>query len=334
GSFITSFAAREATRALAALIILLVPTTLMGLTFPLLLTRVASAPGVGSLVGRLTAINTLGAVIGSLATGYLLLPGFGSERSVLLVAGCFALMGLGAALTLREGARVTGLLVGLAVLVAAALPRWDLTKLTAGSNVYFDGAQKSDTLLLLREDVQGGVTSVTEADGVRTLYTNGKFQGNDGWEMNAQRYFAHYPTLFVPRFERALVIGLGTGTTTGTLAAYPWQHIEVAEISPAIAHAADAFFAEVNGGVLGDPRVNLVLVDGRNYLLLNEDRYDLVSIELSSIWFAGASSLYSSEFYELVARRLSEGGVLQQWVQLHHILTRDFATILQTMRQH
>src|SRR5690606_9812920 len=139
-------------------------------------------------------------------------------------------------------------------------------------------------LLMLREDVQGGVTSVAEADGVRTLYTNGKFQGNTGWEMNAQRYFAHYPSLFVPRFEQALVIGLGTGTTTGTLAAYPWKEIEVVEISPAIIEAAADYFGEVNAHALSDPRVEMIVADGRNHLLLTDKRYDLISIELSSIW--------------------------------------------------
>ena len=110
-------------------------------------------------------------------------------------------------------------------------------------------------LVSLREDVHGGVTSVTLADGVHTLYTNGKFQGNTGWEMEAQRLFAHYPSMFVERFDRALVIGLGTGTTLGTLAAYPWKQLDVAEISPAIVDAASRYFGVPNRGVLDDPRV-------------------------------------------------------------------------------
>jgi len=334
GEFITSFAAREAMRAFAALFILLVPTTLMGLTFPLLLQRVARYANVGAWVGRLTAINTLGAVIGSLFAGYALLPWLGSERALLVVALCFAGGAAYTMVTLASPVRRIAQLLGATLVVALLRPGWDLARLTAGTNVYFDGAQKADTLLMLREDVHGGVTSVTEADGVRTLYTNGKFQGNNGWEMNAQRYFAHYPSLFVPRFEHALVIGLGTGTTAGTLAAYPWQSIEVAEISPAIAEAARTHFADVNGRVLEDPRVRLLLADGRNHLLLTEQRYDLISIKLSSIWFAGAASLYNAEFYDLVVKRLRPDGILQQWVQLHHITPRDFATVLQTMRAH
>jgi spermidine synthase len=126
------------------------------------------------------------------------------------------------------------------LLAVLLLPRWDLAALTSGANVYFEGHKVDARLLSIREDVQGGVTTVTEAEGVKTLYTNGKFQGNTGWEMNAQRLFAHYPSLFVERFDAALVIGLGTATTLGTLTAYPWRSIDVAEISPAIVEAGGA----------------------------------------------------------------------------------------------
>jgi spermidine synthase len=67
-------------------------------------------------------------------------------------------------------------------------------------------------------------------------------------------------------------------------------------------------------------------------LLVQQEKYDLVSMELSSIWFAGASSLYSQEFYRLVDQHLADDGIFQQWVQLHHVRRRDFATIVHTLR--
>jgi spermidine synthase len=185
---------------------------------------------------------------------------------------------------------------------------------------------------MVREDVHGGVTTVVRRGGVTTMYTNGKFQGDDGPEMPAQRRFAHFPSLFVPRFDRALVIGLGTGTTLGTIAAYPWGRIDVAEISPSIVEASRRYFTPQTLGALTDPRVALDLNDGRNVLLVAQTPYDLVTIELTSVWFAGASSLYSREFYELVRGRLSPGGVLQQWVQLHHIRRRELSSIVKTLR--
>ncbi|HET7544010.1 MAG TPA: fused MFS/spermidine synthase, partial [Polyangiaceae bacterium] len=334
GELLTSFAAREATRGVAAFLMLLVPTTLMGLTFPLLLQRVARFENVGAWVGRLTAINTLGAVFGALGTGYLVLPWLGSQRALLAIAASFAAAGLlvrgWAEARLRQ---VTLVGAGATLLLSLLSPSWDLSLLTSGSNVYFEGFHAPDKILMVREDVHGGVTTVSDSDGVRTLLTNGKFQGNTGWEMHAQRFFAHYPSLFVKDHRDLLVIGLGTGTTLGTLAGYPWQKIDVAEISPSILYAAKTYFTGPNLGAIDDPRVTIHHADGRNFLLVREQKYDLISMELTSVWFAGAASLYSREFYQLIHERLKPGAVFQQWVQLHHVRARDFATILNTLRQ-
>ncbi len=333
GESVPSFAGRELVRGAVASTILFLPTTLMGFTFPLLLQRVASERNAGSLVGWLTAINTCGAVIGALVTGYVILPRLGSEHTLTILALFLVAAGLMAPRPGSRFRRFSGAV--LATTIAAALcklPGWDPLQLTAGTNVYFDAPREPERLLFWREDVHGGITTVTvNASNVKTLYTNGKFQGNSGWELQAQRLFAHYPSLFVEEFDRALVIGLGTGTTLGTLAAYPWRRLHVVEISPAIAEAAATHFPDINGNALADPRVSMHFDDGRNYLLLDSKKYDLISIELSSIWFAGAASLYTQEFYASVAAHLKARGVFQQWVQLHHIHRRDFASILETV---
>ncbi len=333
GSYAKSFGGRETVRALTAFLALCVPTTLMGLTFPLLLRRVATTRDPSRWVGKLTAINTIGAVVGALGTGYVVLPAFGSERTLLAIAGVFALAAIPAARAVERPRRLfVFVLSGGVLALGLAMPRWDIARLTSGSNVYFEGAEKPEAIPFVREDVHGGVTTVTRSRGIHTLFTNGKFQGNTGWEMDAQRLFAHYPSLFVSRFERSLVIGVGTGTTVGTLAAYPWKRIDVVEISPAIVEAAREYFTPVNHGALDDRRVVIHHADGRNFVLVDDGKYDLVGMELSSIWFAGAASLYSREFYGLVRNRLAEGGVFQQWVQLHHIHRRDFSTVVHTLR--
>lgn len=334
GKHVTSWGGREVTRALAAFAILALPTLWMGSTFPLLLARVASRADVAARVGALTVTNTLGTIAGSILTGYALLPALGSQGALRLVAAAFALAAALATRSLREDGARRGTLYAAAgaVLFAVVMPRWDMARMTSGANVYFTTGPPPDRIEMVREDVHGGVTTVARRAGVTTMYTNGKFQGDDGPEMPAQRRFAHFPSLFVQRFDRALVIGLGTGTTLGTIAAYPWRRVDVAEISPSIVEAARRFFAPQMLGALEDPRVRLDLNDGRNVLLVAAEPYDLVTIELTSVWFAGASSLYSREFYDLVRARLSRGGVLQQWVQLHHIRRAELASIVHTLR--
>jgi spermidine synthase len=166
----------------------------------------------------------------------------------------------------------------------------------------------------------------------RTLLTNGKFQGNDTGEVDAQRAFTQLPMLVQRDWGRALLIGVGTGCSLGVLAAEPFQHIDAVELSQDDLFAAAHFFSHINANVLSSPRVTTHVADGRNLLLLSTHLYDLIAIELSSIWFAGAADLYNRQFYALAKSRLSASGVLQQWVQLHHMTRRDLAVILQSIR--
>jgi spermidine synthase len=111
-----------------------------------------------------------------------------------------------------------------------------------------------------------------------------------------------------------------------------FRDLDVAEIAPGIIEAWP-YFSDLNHDVLKQPNVHLFFEDGRNLLLLRETQYDLITIEITSYWWAGATNLYSRQFYELGARRLRPGGVLQQWVQLHHTSPREIATVLLTARK-
>jgi spermidine synthase len=330
GHHVGSWAGREACRALAATAILAGPTLFMGSTFPLLLRGASGRLDVAARVGRLTVANTVGTIAGSILTGYAILPALGSQGALRAIACAFALAAMACAPAASRRRAAAACTVALAL--ALVVPEWDMARLTSGANVYFTAGPPPDAIEMVREDVHGGVTTVARRGDVHTLYTNGKFQGDDGAEMAAQRRFAHFPSLFVSSFDRALVIGLGTGTTLGTIAAYPWARIDVAEISPAIVEASRRFYTPQAFGALDDARVHLELNDGRNVLLVAVAPYDLITMELSSVWFAGSASLYSREFYELARSRLTPRGVLQQWVQLHHLRRRELAAIIHTLR--
>ena len=135
------------------------------------------------------------------------------------------------------------------------------------------------------------------------------------------------------RFDRALLIGLGTGHSAFALKQLGYKEVDVAEYAPGIVGAATTYFAHLNQNVLSDPSVRLVLEDGRNLLLTDRARtYDLITTEITSIWFAGATNVYAMEFYELAKRRMAPGAVLQQWVQLHHIGHDEIASAIATAR--
>jgi spermidine synthase len=303
--------------------------------FPLVLRcATGGVRGLGAGVGRIYAANTLGAILGSVGTGFALLPALGSRASVAAAGGVALALG---ALFAARVAWPRGLVLGgagiVAAILAAVLPIWNVKILNSGANVYFSSGNVADgPPLYYGEDVEGGVTSVVEIQGVRHLLTNGKFQGNAGSERAAQAGFALFPMLYAPRFERALVIGFGTGMTAGVVASFPFEQVHVAELSRAIVEAARLHFRDVNRAVLEDARTVLHVNDGRNHLLLDPTRYDVVTVELSSVWFAGAGNLYNREFYELVRERLAPGGVFSQWIQLHHMRWDDLEVILATLR--
>jgi spermidine synthase len=332
GPYVTSWAGREAVRGLVAALAIGLPAACMGTTFPLVLDAVSERGDRGAQTGRLTALNTVASVGGSLLGGFVLLPVLGSQHALGAIAVAYGACAMLVRARHERPAFALALAAALAVLLA---PRWDLARLASGANVYFAAQPEQGPVVWMDEDVHGGVVTVTERAGLYTMWTNGKYQGDSGPQMVAQHAFADIPAMYVPRFGRALVVGLGTGTTLSALAGYPFERIDLAELSPGIVKAAGLFFRGVNGGVLDDARVHVSQQDGRNMLLLGQasgQRYDLVTIELTSIWFAGAANLYNREFYELASSRLSEGGVLSQWIQLHHTTPWDIASQMATAR--
>jgi spermidine synthase len=335
------FAATEAYRFFIAFGLLIVPAILMGVAFPSLLNLLNRVRAkAGESVGSIYAVNTLGSIVGSLLAGFVLLQWLGSYGLLRIGAVANASLGVVFFASLIPAERFSQKLAAwgafAAILVAALLmpSAWDVRNLTRGTYVYFSAGWMADNVLSSREDVQGGLTTVVQNGPNRTLLTNGKFQGNNSGEVGAQVRFVMIPALFTRAFDRALVIGLGTGNSLKTLAEFPFKRIDVAELAPSIVNAARNWFTDVNGDVMDrDPRVHLAVTDGRNHLLLSQDHYDLISIEITSIWISGEGDIYNKEFYELCKSRLTQQGVLQQWVQVHHMKPRDLFVVLNTVAQ-
>jgi predicted membrane-bound spermidine synthase len=335
------FGAREAIRALVCFAAMFPPALLIGALYPLtieLATRSSRSAAV-SVVGRAAALNTVGNIAGVLLGGFVLLPLLGSVSAVQLLAGVAALLGIVClwAAGERRSWRAWAPL-GVLIIAAAVQPRGlDYTALASGANVYFQG-QDWGEIIDRAESADGGFTAVAlrrDAGGeLRTLLTNGKFQGNNarGGEMKAQAGFALAPLLHMPHRERALVIGYGTGGTAHVLHAAGFKELDIVELSADIVRLADRRFPDVNHGVTARPGVQTFITDGRNFLLLQPRQYQLISMEISSIWFAGAANLYNREFYRLAKSRLASAGVLQQWIQLHHIRAQDLLYVLGSVR--
>jgi spermidine synthase len=332
-----SFALMEGVRFAVALTLMLLPTAAFGITFPLTLHCASSREsGFGTRVGQVYAVNTMGAVLGALCGAYVFLPSFGSLRSLEILGALLLASGGLALLVLSDlpKRRAFAALAVSSILWAPFLPvSWDFNALNMAAAVYLgDSASAKGEILYRREDATGGLTSVVESRGVRTLLTNGKFQGDNAEEIPIQHRAANIPTLFTAGRERALVVGLGTGVTLAALAAHGFQEIVCAELSPPVIEAAGRYFSDVNGGVLGRGNLRLFVEDGRSLLFESPLRYDVITVEVSSIWFAGVGSIYSREFYRLASSRLRRHGVLLQWFPIHHLSARNLYLVVNTVR--
>jgi spermidine synthase len=295
----------------ACVVAMLPATTLMGATFPYALaiwlrgaeTRLASR------VGVLYAINVCGAVLGSAAGAFVLLPIAGGRRSLLILAALYAAAGCAVAIA-RGGKSSTptvataGVLV---VLTAFVLPDLDATVL---ARRYGRGEQP----VFHAEGVQTTVRVHRQAGGTRVLYLDGLHQANDSESMvRLHAEIGHLPMMLHPDPQRALVIGLGGGVTAGAVAMHPHTQVDVVELSSTVVAAA-TLFSHANGDVLTRPNVRLRVDDGRNYLALTDQRYDAVTADIIQPIHAGAGNLYSVEYFRLARSVLRPGGVMLQWI--------------------
>jgi predicted membrane-bound spermidine synthase len=337
-----NFSHREFVRAWVCLIVMLPPAFVIGAAYPVAMDAVARGGGSRWLerLGIAAAVNTLGNIVGVLAGGFVLLAVFGAFTGLRMISFLCLILALVVLTKAAGSARIRGMatVAALAIVMATAVPILDYTKLTTGANVYFRTQHWGD-VIDRAESLDGGLTTVnwrqlSDGTSLHTLLTNGKFQGNDSasGETVAQAGFAIAPLLHTEARDNALVIGYGTGMSARTLSDAGFRQLDIVDLSSDIIRLADRYFGTINGGVRARPGVTTHVTDGRNYLMLQQRRYDVISMEISSIWFAGAASLYNREFYQLAKPRLNQGGVLQQWVQLHHMHPMDLLRILGSLR--
>jgi spermidine synthase len=117
--------------------------------------------------------------------------------------------------------------------------------------------------------------------------------------------------------------------TLGAVVRYPIKSVDVVEIEPAVVEAG-RYFKDFTGDALNDPRVNLIVGDGRNHLTFTNRQYDVIISEPSNPWVSGMANLFSREFFKLAKERLRKEGVMCQWVHAYSMSSVDFKTIVRT----
>jgi spermidine synthase len=326
--------------------VMFLPTLFLGAFFPPGVRVLAgSLERLGRWVGNAYAVNTVGAIVGVLLAGFVLIPSVGIERTLV---GAVALnLALAVALIGASSVgRPAKVLLGAVPLLLggwlyAAPPRWDPLITTGGAYLKaldFRGHTRTQfhrwltadrTLLYYRTGAATTVTVVRQSSGNVYLANNGKVDASSHGDMPTQVLLGQLPLLLHPRPESVVVVGLGSGTTAGSVLLHPVRRVVVVELEGAVLQAA-RFFDDVNSQPLDDPRLKAVTEDGRNYLLRDRERLDVIISEPPNPWVAGVSSLFTKDFFELGRGRLASGGIFCQWLSLDGLSLDDVRSVLKT----
>jgi spermidine synthase len=305
--------------------VMFVPAVLLGSVFPYTLRLVQSGRvSPGWAVGRIASLNAVGAIVGPLVAGFVLLDLFGMWVTIQLVAYVYFVLAA-AILVLVPTARLGLRLVPLGAILALVL----LGRVRDLPVVKLDRGQE---LMKAWQGNDGTVAVVREADNLILKLDNYYVLG-DSRSLIAERMQAYLPLLIHPEPRSVFLLGLGTGITAAAALGDRVDRVVATELIPNVVTAARDYFSAYNSRIFSDPRGLVVAEDGRNYLLGTREKYDVIISDLFTPWHEGTGNLYTLEHFSTVKSRLREGGVFAQWLPLHQLSRREFLIIARTMAE-
>jgi spermidine synthase len=275
--------------------------------------------------GRAYATNTLAAVAGALAGGWILLPALGFAHASWSLGIAATACGLPLLTTARS--RVIALSATALALVVAVAADSGIGRSRVISNLGSTVAK-----VVAFEEGPDSTIAVTESsDGLRVLLIDGFAASNSPTAgANYMVWMGRLPMMLHPAPKQALVICFGTGQTANAVRSEGPEWLDIVDLNAAV-YRMSPFFA-ANEHVLDDPRVHANVMDGRAWLRRTPRTYDVITLEPMPPTFAGVNALYSREFYETAALRLNDGGTVAQWVPFHILSLHDALAIVATFQ--
>ena len=306
-----------------AVAVMLPATIFIGATLPLAVRVLARDESEATVsTARVYAWNTVGAIIGSILAGFVLVPGLGFEGSVRFAVGVNFFLALWAATCVARprlvpvGIACAGIVAVLAI-YSPARPQAVVgsSGFTVGypsppRELFFAVGRSSTVMLLAADDFYYVRTNgLPEA----AISISGSPPG-----LNTGKWLAALPVAARPDARSMLMVGFGGGVALeGTPASV--EDIDVVELEPEVIEANRLLSGMRNFDPLADPRFNIVINDARNALRLTGKSYDVIVSQPSHPWTAGASHLFTREFAADVRSRLNEGGVFLQWMNAEFV---------------
>ncbi|MEE9212080.1 MAG: fused MFS/spermidine synthase, partial [Phycisphaeraceae bacterium] len=320
---------------LHSLFLFLIPSILMGVGFPIALQAWTDhVHQVGRSTGAAYGANTLGAVVGGLVTGFVLVPFVGVQLS-LSVLGLMAVWIAG------------GLCVGL-VGQTRIVRRWALVGMAAAVTAFAFVLPPNlfDTVVATSPRIPGSFTLLSVREGLTTtvsvhqdstnqtlhLFSSGQSIAGDNYALRGdQKGLGHLGVLLNRHADEVLSVGFGSGETTLCLSLHRLKRVDCVEIAQEVVGSAVEFFTHINLGDRLDDEVNMIFMDAKNYLHLTDTRYDaIVNDSIHPRNFAENASLYTREYLEAAKRHLNENGIIISWLPTYQMPASVFDSIIGT----
>jgi spermidine synthase len=305
-----------------ALFAVLPGAVLWGASFPLALAAAReggnadSKADAGRSVGRVYAANTLGAIVGSLITGLVLIPWIGTKGAQQVFIVVSAASGMVVMLPLlRHLPAILGL-SAVALVFAWQVPAVPVGLIAWGRSLPWQGPPNA---LVWDEGMNASIAVTEDATGYRNFHVSGKVEAStEPQDMRLQRLLGHLSALMHDSPKDVLVVGFGAGATAGAISIHPTiERMVICEIEPLIPKVVSQYFRDANHAVAENKKVTFVYDDARHYVLTTREKFDVITSDPIHPWVKGAATLYTQEYFEHVKARLNPGGVVTQWVPLY-----------------
>ncbi len=308
-------------------LVLGIPTLLMGMALPVAARAVVNPGRVGGNTGNLFAVNTSGAILGSVLAAFVIVPAFGLTRGLFILAAADTLVGM-TLLFAAPGPRKTFYafapvaVIFFAAALFAVLPGGALQHLRNG-----------DTLVHYEEGPLATVAVVEDVAGYRTINVDGVgVAGTDPMLQTDQKSLAHLPMFLVEDPRAALTVGFGSGGASYSYTLHDrLEQVHCVEICAEVPRASEHLTA-ANHGLLQnpDPRFKLIYDDARTYLQYCEQTYDIVATDCTDLRYKSNANLYDLEYFQFCREKLRPGGVVVVWMPLGGLSIEMYKLALRT----
>ena len=290
----------------------------IGLTYPLAVRVLArNVNDAAPASARVYSWNTVGAILGAITGGFLIVPALRYEGTVHLAVIASCLLAVITALVLFKPNKLFGIPLILSAITAGAvfmpkapeaLLRYSPLRVNGQGEMLFYDVGRSAAVVALRQGDQIAVrtNSLPEAsiDGVGALP-----------QLYVEAWMAPLAVLARPQIQDMLIIGLGGARVLEAVP--PSVHaIDVIELEDKVVEANRHIAKRRLIDPLADSRINLILNDARGSLQLTNKMYDAVVSQPSHPWTAGASHLYTRQFMQQAKDHLKPGGLFVQWINV------------------